>query len=276
MEDQEVKLVVRENYARVAKQNGSCCSSACCGTSEPKEFSMRIGYTDEDLEAVPSGSNLGLGCGNPTALASIKAGETVLDLGSGAGFDCFLASNKVGPEGRVIGVDMTEEMVARARDNASKGGYKNVEFRQGEIENLPVEDSTIDVIISNCVINLVPNKDKAFKEAFRVLKPGGRLMVSDIVLLKKLPDFVKDSIEAYVGCIAGAATKDRYLGAIKSAGFGDVTVIDETVFPLDCMTNDPTGQAILKSLKGTPEQLKMVQNSISSVKVGAIKPNSKP
>ena len=276
MEDQEVKLVVRENYARVAKQNGSCCSSACCGTSKPKEISKRIGYTDEDLEAVPSGSNLGLGCGNPTALASIKAGETVLDLGSGAGFDCFLASNKVGPEGRVIGVDMTEEMVARARDNASKGGYKNVEFRQGEIENLPVEDSTIDVIISNCVINLVPNKDKAFKEAFRVLKPGGRLMVSDIVLLKKLPDFVKDSIEAYVGCIAGAATKDRYLGAIKSAGFGDVTVIDETVFPLDCMTNDPTGQAILKSLKGTPEQLKEVQNSISSIKVGAFKPNSSP
>ena len=276
MEDQEVKLVVRENYARVAKQNGSCCSSACCGTSKPKEISKRIGYTDEDLEAVPSGSNLGLGCGNPTALASIKAGETVLDLGSGAGFDCFLASNKVGPEGRVIGVDMTEEMVARARDNASKGGYKNVEFRQGEIENLPVEDSTIDVIISNCVINLVPNKDKAFKEAFRVLKPGGRLMVSDIVLLKKLPDFVKDSIEAYVGCVAGAATKDRYLGAIKSAGFGDVTVIDETVFPLDCMTNDPTGQAILKSLKGTPEQLKEVQNSISSIKVGAFKPNSSP
>ena len=276
MEDQEVKSVVRENYARVAKQNGSCCSSACCGTSKPKEISKRIGYTDEDLEAVPSGSNLGLGCGNPTALVSIKPGEIVLDLGSGAGFDCFLASNKVGPEGRVIGVDMTEEMVARARDNASKGGYKNIEFRQGEIENLPVKDSTIDVIISNCVINLVPNKDKAFKEAFRVLKPGGRLMVSDIVLLKKLPDFVKDSIEAYVGCIAGAATKDRYLGAIKSAGFGDVTVIDETVFPLDCMTNDSTGQAILKSLKGTPEQLKEVQNSISSIKVGAFKPNSSP
>lgn len=273
MKDQEAKSVVRENYARVAKQDGSCCSSMCCGTSKPKEISRRIGYTDEDLRAVPSGSNLGLGCGNPIALASIKSGETVLDLGSGAGFDCFLASNKVGPEGRVIGVDMTEEMIALARDNASKGGYKNVEFRQGEIENLPVEDSTIDVIISNCVINLVPNKDKAFKEAFRVLRPGGKLMVSDIVLLKKLPDFVKDSIEAYVGCIAGAATRDRYLGAIKSAGFGDVAVIDETVFPLDCMTNDPTGQAILKSLKGTPEQLKDVQNSISSIKVGAIKPN---
>ena len=187
----------------------------------------------------------------------------------------FPASNKVGPEGRVIGVDMTEEMVARAKDNASKGGYKNVEFRQGEIENLPVEDNTVDVIISNCVINLVPNKENAFKEAFRVLKPGGRLMVSDIVLLKKLPDCVKESIEAYVGCVAGAATKDRYLGAIKSAGFGDVTVIDESLFPLDCMTNDPTGQAILKSLKGTPEQLKEVQNSISSIKVGAFKPKIK-
>lgn len=273
MRDQEAKLIVRERYAQVAKQDGSCCSSLCCGTSKPNEISKKIGYTDDELGAVPAGSNLGLGCGNPTALASIKAGETVLDLGSGAGFDCFLASNKVGLEGRVIGVDMTGEMVARARDNASKGGYENVKFRLGEIENLPVEDNTVDVIISNCVINLVPNKENAFKEAFRVLKPGGRLMVSDIVLLKKLPDFVKESIEAYVGCVAGAATRDRYLDAIKSAGFGDVAVIDETVFPLDCMTNDPTGQAILKSLEVTPDQLKEVQNSISSIKVSAIKPS---
>jgi SAM-dependent methyltransferase len=273
MEDQEAKKVVRESYARVAKQNGSCCSSMCCGTSKPKEISKKIGYTEEELQAVPSGSNMGLGCGNPTALASIKAGETVLDLGSGGGFDCFLASNIVGLEGRVIGVDMTEEMVERARDNASKGGYRNVEFRQGEIEKLPVEDDTIDVIISNCVINLVPNKDRAFKEAFRVLKPGGRLMVLDIVLLKKLPDFVKESIEAYVGCVSGAATKERYLNAIKSAGFGDVTVIDESVFPLDCMTNDPTGQAILKRLEGFSEQLKEVEDSISSIKVSGIKPS---
>ena len=179
---------------------------------------------------------MGLGCGNPIALASIKTEEIVLDLGSGAGFDCFLASNKVGPKGRIIGVDMTEEMVARARENASKGGYKNVEFRLGEIEKLSIKDNTIDLIISNCVINLVPNKERAFKEAFRVLKPGGRLMVSDIVLLKKLPDFVKESIEAYVGCVSGAATKDRYLKAINSAGFKDVKVIDESVFPLDCMT----------------------------------------
>lgn len=272
MKDQEVKLVVRERYAEVAKQEGSCCSSLCCGTTKPREISKKIGYTEEELGAVPTGSNLGLGCGNPTALASINAGETVLDLGSGAGFDCFLASNKVGPNGRVIGVDMTEEMVARARENASKGGYENVEFRLGEIENLPVEDNTVDVIISNCVINLVPNKDNAFKEAFRVLRPGGRMMVSDIVLLKKLPDFVKDSIEAYVGCVAGAATKDRYLDAIKSSGFVDVAVIEESIFPLDCMTSDPTGQAILKRLEATPDQLKEVESSISSVKVRAFKP----
>jgi arsenite methyltransferase len=273
MENQEIKKAVREGYAQVAKQSGSCCSSACCGPAKPQEISKKIGYTDEELQAAPSGSNLGLGCGNPTALVSIKMGETVLDLGSGAGFDCFLAASKVGPKGRVIGVDMTEEMVARARDNASKGGYKNVEFRLGEIENLPVENNTVDLIISNCVINLVPDKESAFKEAFRVLKPGGRLMVSDIVLLKKLPDFVKNSIAAYVGCVSGAATKDRYLKAIESAGFIDVTVIDESVFPLDCITCDPTGQAILKSLERSPEQLKEIEGSISSIKVSGIKPS---
>jgi ubiquinone/menaquinone biosynthesis C-methylase UbiE len=267
MEDQELKNAVREGYAKVAKQAGSCCSSSCCGTAKPKEIGKKIGYTEREMQAVPSGSNLGLGCGNPTALASIKENETVLDLGSGAGFDCFLASNLVGPKGRVIGVDMTAEMVQRARDNALKGGYKNVEFRLGEIEALPVEDNTIDIIISNCVINLVPNKEKAFSEAFRVLKAGGRLMVSDIVLLKKLPDFVKESIEAYVGCVAGASMKDRYLDAIKSAGFEDVAVIEESIFPLDCMTNDPTGQAILKSLKGSAEDIKKVEASIASIKV---------
>lgn len=273
MKNGEIKKAVREGYARVAKQNGSCCSSTCCGTTKPQEISKKIGYTEEELQSAPLGSNLGLGCGNPTALASIEAGETVLDLGSGAGFDCFLAASKVGPKGRVIGVDMTEEMVARAKENASKGGYKNVEFRQGEIEKLPIEDNIIDLIISNCVINLVPNKERAFKEAFRVLKPGGRLMVSDIVLLKKLPDFVKESIEAYVGCVSGAASREKYLNAIESAGFENVTVIDESVFPLDCMTNDPTGQAILKSLKGSSEQLKEVEGSISSIKVRGIKPS---
>ena len=236
------------------------------------EISKRIGYTDEEMQAVPSGANLGLGCGNPTALASIKEGETVLDLGSGAGFDCFLASNKVGPNGKVIGVDMTEEMLAQARANALKGGYKNVEFRQGEIEKLPVEDNTIDVIISNCVINLVPSKERAFKEAFRVLKPGGRLMVSDIVLLKKLPGFVRESVEAYVGCISGAMMKDKYLDAIKSAGFKKVQVVDESIFPLDCVANDPIGGRILEGLKVSEGQLKEVEGSISSIKVSGIKP----
>ncbi len=263
---------MRESYARVAEQSTSCCSSGCCTTAKPLEIGKKIGYTEEEMQAVPSGSNLGLGCGNPIALASIREGETVLDLGSGAGFDCFLASNIVGPTGLVIGVDMTEEMVARARDNARKGGYGNVEFRSGEIEALPVEDNTIDIIISNCVINLVPDKERAFQEAFRVLKPGGRLMVSDIVLLKGLPDFVKESIQAYVGCVAGASKKDRYLDAIKSAGFEDVTVIEESVFPLDCMTNDPTGHAILESLKGSAEEIKEIEGTISSIKVSGIKP----
>ena len=269
--DEDLKKAVRENYGRVAEQASSCCSSSCC-TTKPNTIAKKVGYTEEEMQAVPTGSNLGLGCGNPIALASLSEGETVLDLGSGAGFDCFLASNIVGPKGFVIGVDMTSEMIAKARDNALKGGYDNVEFRLGEIESLPVEDNTIDIIISNCVINLVPDKGKAFQEAFRVLKPGGRLMVSDIVLQKKLPDFVLESIEAYVGCIAGASTRTAYLDAIRSAGFEDVTVMDETAFPLDCMTNDPTGQAILLSLKGSAEEIKKLEGAISSIKVRGIKP----
>src|SRR5512137_952958 len=153
MNDQELKNAVKESYSRVAK-NASSCSPGCCGSAKPKSISKKVGYTEEQIEAVPEGANLGLGCGNPIAFASLKEGETVLDLGSGAGFDCFLAAKKVGPQGRVIGVDMTDEMVERARDNASKGGYKNIEFRKGEIENLPIDDDTIDLIISNCVINL--------------------------------------------------------------------------------------------------------------------------
>jgi len=272
MQDEEIKNVVRARYAGVARQSGSCCSSACCGSAKPQAISKKIGYSEEEMQAVPSGSNLGLGCGNPTALAEIKAGDTVLDLGSGAGFDCFLAAAKVGPTGRVIGVDMTEEMVARARDNAAKGGYRNVEFRLGEIEKLPVEDGSVDVIISNCVINLVPNKEKAFQEAFRTLRPGGRLMVSDIVLLKELPNFVKESIEAYVGCVAGAVMLEAYLNAMRSAGFKDLTVVEESVFPLDCVTNDPAGKAILQSIKGSAEEIKKVESSIASIKVRGLKP----
>jgi SAM-dependent methyltransferase len=272
MDDEAIKKAVRDGYARVAEQASCCCSSACCGTTQQEDISKKIGYTHEELKAVPERSNLGLGCGNPIAFASIQEGETVLDLGSGAGFDCFLATQKVGPSGKIIGVDMTEQMVERAKANASEGGYKNVEFRHGEIEKLPVEDNTIDVIISNCVINLVPDKEKAFREAFRVLKPGGRLMVSDIVLLKKLPKFVKESIDAYIGCISGALMKGRYLDAIRSAGFHGVKVVDEAVFPLDCMVNDPTGQVILEGLKLSADRLKEVEGSISSIRVSGFKP----
>ena len=272
IKDEELKKAVREGYSRVAKSGGSCCQSGCCGSAKPQQISRKIGYTQEQIEAVPDGSNLGLGCGNPVALAALKEGETVLDLGSGAGFDCFLASQAVGKKGRVIGVDMTGDMLERAAANARKAGYDNVEFRLGEIEALPVEDGTVDAVISNCVINLVPDKDKAFREAFRVLRPGGRLMVSDIVLKKKLPDFVKQSIEAYVGCLAGAVSKERYLQAIDSAGFEEIDVIEESDFPLDCMTNDPTGQAILKSLEGSDEKIRKVEGSISSLKVSGRKP----
>jgi len=169
---------------------------------------------------------------------------------------------------------MTGEMLERAAANARKGGYSNVEFRRGEIEVLPVEDGSVDAVISNCVINLVPDKDKAFREAFRALKPGGRLTVSDIVLRRSLPDFVKQSIQAHVGCLAGAVSKERYLQAIKSAGFEDVSVIEESDFPLDCMANDPSGQAILGSLKGSPAEMEKVQGSISSLKVRGRKPGS--
>ncbi len=214
MVEKDVKKSVREHYGSIAKQGSSCgCSpkvTSCCGSASvdnARTISKDIGYSNEDINSVPEGANLGLGCGNPVALASLKKGETVLDLGSGAGFDAFLSAERVGPTGKVIGVDMTPDMLDRARENARKGSYNNVEFRLGEIENLPVSNDSVDVIISNCVINLAPDKPRVFGEAFRVLKPGGRLMVSDIVLTKPLPAALKNSIEAYVGCVAGASLK---------------------------------------------------------------------
>lgn len=274
MKDREIKRAVREGYARIAKQATSYYASRrCCGTGVHEDLSKRIGYTDEELMAAPPESNLGLGCGNPVALALIKEGETVLDLGSGAGFDCFLASHRVGENGKVIGVDMTSEMVEKARANARKGNYTNIDFRQGELENMPVADNYIDVVISNCVINLVPDKGRVFKEAFRVLKPGGRLAVSDIVLLKELPDFVKVSTEAYIGCLAGAIMKDGYIQAIKSAGFQNVIIADESSFPIECLIFDGVGPAFVDMPKTSPEQLKEVEESISSIKVVAMKPS---
>jgi arsenite methyltransferase len=283
MKQEEVKKIVRERYGKIAKENtAGCCGTAkagkkissCCGTgvNEAGTISKQIGYTDADINAVPEGANLGLGCGNPIALASLKKGEVVLDLGSGAGFDCFLASERVGAKGKVIGVDMTAEMLDKARENALNGDYKNVEFRLGEIENLPVADNSVDVIISNCVINLSTDKKRVFREAFRVLKPGGRLMVSDLVLLKELPDFIMESVEAYVGCVAGALKKDEYIRAIKAAGFEKVKVVGETIFPIDSFIDDPAAKVIMDSLKLTPEQVKDILNSVASIKVHGIKP----
>ncbi len=205
------------------------------------------------------------------ALASLKEGETVLDLGSGAGFDCFLAASKVGKTGKVIGVDMTPEMIEKARENKQKGDYDNVEFKLGEIENLPVADNSVDIIISNCVINLSPEKGRVFEEAFRVLKPGGRIMVSDIVLLKAIPDAIMDSIEMYVSCIAGASLKTDYIKTIKAAGFQNVSVVGEEPFSVEYIISDPTVQAIVKSLEISPELTRDIANSIVSVKVTAAK-----
>jgi SAM-dependent methyltransferase len=278
MDKEEIKKVVRDGYGKIAKQDSSCCppaKSCCGGTDLAQDISRNIRYTEEDLKAAPEGANLGLGCGNPVALASLKEGEIVLDLGSGAGFDCFLAAGRVGGSGRVIGVDMTPEMLEKARSNAVKGNYTNVEFRLGEIENLPAADSSVDAVISNCVINLSPEKRKVFAEAFRVLKPGGRLMVSDIVLLKELPDIVKNSMEAYVGCLSGAALKDEYIRTIKAAGFEDVRIIDQTSFPMEFIVNDPTAKEVIKNSKMPPEKVREVASSIMSIKVYAAKPNDR-
>jgi arsenite methyltransferase len=277
MKEEEIRKVVREGYARIARQDSNpCCApttSCCGGTDLARNISRNVGYSEEELDTVPEGANLGLGCGNPVALASLQEGEIVLDLGSGAGFDCFLAANRVGERGRVIGVDMTQEMLEKARENARRAEYGNVEFRLGEIENLPLADDSVDVVISNCVINLSPDKRRVFAETFRVLKPGGRLMVSDIVLLKELPDSVKNSIEAYIGCLSGALMKDIYMGTIQAAGFRDVRIMDETSFPIDLMVNDPTAAAIIEKQELPLEELNEVAGSVISIKVHAVKPN---
>jgi SAM-dependent methyltransferase len=231
---EQVRAAVRSSYARVAKDGGksgccappaeesSCCAPASAPTAEAK--SARIGYSEDEMKAVPEGANLGLGCGNPQAIAALRPGEIVLDLGAGAGFDAFLAARQVGPAGRVVGVDMTHEMLAKARANALKGGFGNVEFRLGEIENLPVADSSVDVIMSNCVINLSPDKARVFAEAFRVLKPGGRVAVSDVVRTAEFPADIAADENLRCGCVSGAATVGEVEGWLRAAGFESVSV----------------------------------------------------
>jgi ubiquinone/menaquinone biosynthesis C-methylase UbiE len=274
MKKEDTKKIVRQGYAKVAKQGSSCCgpSSSCCGTTDTAtKISKKIGYSDEELQSIPDGANLGLGCGNPVAIASLKEGETVVDLGSGPGLDCFLAADQVGKKGKVIGVDMTQEMLEKARENAGKGSYSNVEFRLGEIENLPIADNSADVVISNCVINLSPDKQRVFNETFRVLRPGGRIMVSDIVLAKPLPENIMESVDAYIGCISGAITKEKYLDTIKVAGFKDVDIVDELSIPADEWINDPIGTSITEKLKISEAEAKDILASVLSIKVKAIK-----
>ena len=287
LDDEKIRKIVRESYGKVAERakGYSCCgpstsstqpsSSSCCGdVSTAQNYSMNMGYSEGELKGVPKGSNLGLGCGNPTALASIKEGETVVDLGSGAGFDCFLAANKTGKAGKIIGVDMTAQMIDTARENAKKGDYENVEFRLGEIENLPVADNTADLIISNCVINLSPDKESVFQEAFRVLKPGGRIMISDIVLTEELLDVLKQSLEGYVGCVSGAMKREDYLGVIQEAGFQDVEIIGESNFPIKWILTDQSINEFKEKFNLTSEQIEEIRNfkgAAISLKVKAFK-----
>ncbi|MFP5505062.1 MAG: arsenite methyltransferase [Gammaproteobacteria bacterium] len=222
----DIRSAVRETYGRIAEQNhnGGCCGSGCGAPAVGGTSAEKLGYSAEDVNAVPEGANLDLGCGNPQAIAALKAGETVLDLGSGAGFDAFLAARAVGDTGRVIGVDMTHEMLAKARGNASKVGYTNVEFRLGEIEHLPLADASVDVIISNCVINLSPDKPQVFREAFRVLRSGGRLAISDVVATAELPDEVRADLALYTGCMAGASQIEELEAMLREAGFTGIRI----------------------------------------------------
>ncbi|MCA9562706.1 MAG: arsenite methyltransferase, partial [Myxococcales bacterium] len=219
----QVRGAVREVYANVARGNSpGCCGAGACGPGP--EGSLALGYSNDDLAAVPEGANLGLGCGNPQMIANLSEGETVLDLGSGAGFDCFLAAARVGPQGRVIGVDMTPDMVSKARDNAAQQGAENVEFRLGEIERLPIADQSIDLIMSNCVINLSPDKVAVFDEAFRVLKPGGRLAISDVVALQPMPVQLAEDLAALAGCVAGAVEVHSFEDMLATSGFEGIKV----------------------------------------------------
>lgn len=272
-----VREKVREGYGRIARESGSCCgpaaASPCCGGTRADDLPAAIGYSDEELAALPDGANMGLSCGNPTALASLKPGEVVLDLGSGGGFDVFIAGRKVGPAGRAIGVDMTPDMLAKARRNVAKyrekSGLDNVEFRLGEIEHLPLPDNSVDVIISNCVINLSPDKAQVWREIARVLKPGGRVAVSDIALLKPLPEEILAKVEALVGCVAGAVPVDETERMVRDAGLTDLALEPRSDY-IDAMTQwqDPLYREVAALL---PEGAK-ASDYITSLSISAEKP----
>ena len=236
LQSEKIKQTVRDGYSEIAQKGTGCC----CGNPKPAQFAQAIGYCQDELDALPEGANMGLSCGNPTAIANLKTGQVVLDLGSGGGFDCFIAAKKVGAEGHVIGVDMTPEMLSKSRKSTpvftKKTGLNNVEFRLGEIEHLPVADKSIDVVISNCVINLSPDKEQVWKEIGRVLKPGGKVSVSDLALKEELPIEVKEAVEALVGCIAGAVRIDHTMKMMKDAGLANIKTHEKT-YNLDAEDN---------------------------------------
>ncbi len=276
MDKEQFKTSIKTGYANILKQSTqnklTTSLFQCCNPKDiTKEVGRKIGYSEEQLTKVPENSNLGVGCRNPIALSSIKKGETILDLGSGAGFDCFLASKETGETGKVIGVDFTPEMVNQANINAEKGNYNNVEFKIGEIENLPIDNNTIDLIISNCVINLSNQKDKVFTEAFRVAKEGGRLMISDLVLLKELPDYILNSIEGHIACLSGTIRKSDYINAIEKAGFSNIKTDKEQPFPMELFLSDPLAKKIVTDNNLAEKEIKDIINSIASVSISATK-----
>jgi arsenite methyltransferase len=260
-----VREAVREGYTRVLDERRSE------GSARAADHGRRIGYSEAELEAVPEGANLGVGCGNPTAIDALRPGETVVDLGSGAGMDAFLAARQVGPEGRVIGVDMTDAMLEQARRNARAAGLANVEFRKGNIEDLPIEDASVDVIVSNCVINLSPEKDRVYAEAWRVLRPGGRLMVSDIVLERELPPAVLESIDAYLGCVGGASQRGAYLETIEKAGFREVKVLSEASFASALDLQDPRVRELRERLGISEDEARGYADAVTSLHLFARK-----
>jgi arsenite methyltransferase len=272
MSEQDLKTTVRRAYAEIALTGGDCCDGLCCGGATATYAAKAVGYSDEELARVPDGSNMGLGCGNPLALASLSEGDVVLDLGSGGGFDCFLAAARVGSTGRAIGVDMTPEMLTLARSNAEQAGYDNVEFRLGELEALPVADATVDLVISNCVINLVPDRASVYAEAFRVLKPGGRIVVSDTIQTAKLPQAFLDTEVAKAACISAEVTREDYLASITDAGFVDVSVDEQAAYPKELGFENALAEG-LKSGHGIPtEVIQLAARSMVSMSVSARKP----
>jgi len=277
MNTKDVKESVVNSYSNLAKVAGGGLFSklfACCDiSSHTKEVASAIGYSSAEIEEVPADSNLGVGCGNPSAQANIKAGETVVDLGSGAGFDAFIVSRIVGPKGQVIGIDLSDDMLKLAKRNAAIADYQNTTFKKGDIEELPLEDNISDHVISNCVINLSTRKDKVYKEAYRVLKPGGRISISDIILEKELPDFIKDSLAGHIACVGGAEKLDTYLDYVKRAGFKDIQIVDKKAFPLELMILDPQIMKIAKKMGFDldSDQAKELASRVQSISILATK-----